>query len=133
MGDIITKEILDWILTYPELLKCFSTIARLCNDIKTTKGEQIGAHHASTVQCYMLQHRTTMHGACEKIKELIEDTWKDMMELYLAPTERPKLIAKTVVDVTRTADYIYKKTDAFTFSHTIKDMIAKLYVEPTLF
>ncbi|CAL5003852.1 unnamed protein product [Urochloa decumbens] len=133
MGDIITKEILDWLLTYPELLKCFSTIARLCNDIKSTEREQNGAHHASTVQCYMLQHRTTMHGACEKIKELIEDTWKDMMNLYLTPTERPKLIAKTVVDVTRTADYIYKKTDAFTFSHTIKDMIAMLYVEPTLF
>ncbi|CAL4996946.1 unnamed protein product [Urochloa decumbens] len=133
MGDIITKEILDWLLTYPELLKCFSTIARLCNDIKSTEREQNGAHHASTVQCYMLQHKTTMHGACEKIKELIEDTWKDMMNLYLTPTERPKLIAKTVVDVTRTVDYIYKKTDAFTFSHTIKDMIAMLYVEPTLF
>ncbi|CAL5008198.1 unnamed protein product [Urochloa decumbens] len=133
MGDIITKEILDWLLTYPELLKCLSTIARLCNDIKSTEREQNGAHHASTVQCYMLQHRTTMHGACEKIKELIEDTWKDMMNLYLTPTERPKLIAKTIVDVTRTADYIYKKTDAFTFSHTIKDMIAMLYVEPTLF
>ncbi|CAL5008204.1 unnamed protein product [Urochloa decumbens] len=132
MGDIITKEILDWLLTYPELLKCLSTIALLCNDIKSTEREQNGPHHASTVQCYMLQHRTTMNGACEKIKELIEDTWKDMMNLYLTPTERPKLIAKTVVDVTRTADYIYKKTDAFTFSHTIKDMIAMLYVEPTL-
>ncbi|CAO2189628.1 unnamed protein product [Urochloa humidicola] len=133
MGDIITKEILDWLLTYPELLKCLSIIARLCNDIKSTEREQIGAHHASTVQCYMLQHSTTMHGACDKIKELIEDTWKDMIKLYLTPTERPKLIAKTVVDVTRTADYIYKKTDAFTFSHTIKDMITMLYVEPTLF
>ena len=38
MGDdIITKEILDWLLTYPELLKCFSTIARLSNDIKSTE------------------------------------------------------------------------------------------------
>lgn len=73
-----------------------------------------------------------MDDACENIKELIEDTWKDMMELYLAPTEQPKLIAQTVVDIARTADYMYKETDAFTFSHTIKDMIVKLFVEPVL-
>jgi len=28
-----------------------------------------------------------MHGACEKIKDLIEDSWKDMMQLYLTPIE----------------------------------------------
>lgn len=95
--------------------------------------EQTGGHHASTVQCYMLQHSTTMHDACEKIKGLIEDSWKDMMQLYLTPTEQSKVVAQTVVDFARTGDYMYKKTDAFTFSHTIKDMIALLYVEPILF
>jgi beta-farnesene synthase len=80
----------------------------------------------------MLKHGTTMDDAYEKIKELIEDTWKDMMELYLTPTEQPKLVTQTVVDFARTADYMYKKTDAFTFSHTLKDMIAKLFVEPIL-
>ena len=74
-----------------------------------------------------------MSDAFERIKDLIEDAWKDMMKLFLTPTEQPKLIAKTVVDFARTADYIYKKTDAFTFSHTIKDMITMLYVDPTLF
>lgn len=92
--------------------------------------EQIGGHHASTIQCYMLQHGTTMHDACEKIKELIEDSWKDMIKFYLTPTEQPKVVAQTVVDFARTGDYMYKKTDAFTFSHTIKDMIGLLYVEP---
>ncbi|KAG0522678.1 hypothetical protein BDA96_07G058300 [Sorghum bicolor] len=132
MGDNITKEILEWFLTYPELLKSFTTIARLSNDIASTKREQNVGHHVSTVQCYMLKHGTTMDDAYEKIKELIEDTWKDMMELYLTPTEQPKLVTQTVVDFARTADYMYKKTDAFTFSHTLKDMIAKLFVEPIL-
>ncbi|KAJ1267460.1 hypothetical protein BS78_07G057800 [Paspalum vaginatum] len=131
MGDIITKEILDWLMTYPELMKCYTAIARMCNDIASTEREQTRRHHASTVQCYMLQHGTTMLDACEKIKMLIEDTWKDLMKLYLTPTKEPKLIAQTAFDFTRTADYMYKKTDAFTFSHTLKDMIALLYVEPT--
>jgi hypothetical protein len=37
MGDIIKKEILDWLLTYPELMKSFTTLCRLSNDIASTK------------------------------------------------------------------------------------------------
>uniref|UniRef100_A0A0E0HSH4 Sesquiterpene synthase n=1 Tax=Oryza nivara TaxID=4536 RepID=A0A0E0HSH4_ORYNI len=131
MGDIITKETLDWLLTYPELLKCFTTLARLSNDIVSTKREQKGEHHVSTVQCYMFQHGTTMHDACVKIKELIEDSWKDIVKEYLTlPTEQPKIVAETIVDLARTADYMYKKTDSYTFANTIKDMVASLYVKP---
>ncbi|TVU42977.1 hypothetical protein EJB05_09404, partial [Eragrostis curvula] len=132
MSDIVTKEILDWLLTYPKLIKSYTTLSRLCNDISSTKREQTGGHYASTVQCYMLQHGTTMHEACEKIKELTEDSWKDMMKLNITPTKQPKVVTQTVIDFARTADYMYKTTDAFTFSHTIKDMIALLYIEPTL-
>lgn len=130
MGDSITKESFEWLLTYPELAKSLMNISRLLNDTASTKREQNAGQHVSTVQCYMLKHGTTMDEACEKIKELTEDSWKDMMELYLTPTEHPKLIAQTIVDFARTADYMYKETDGFTFSHTIKDMIAKLFVDP---
>lgn len=37
MGDAVTNETLDWLLTYPELLKCFTTFVRLSNDIASTK------------------------------------------------------------------------------------------------
>jgi beta-farnesene synthase len=37
MGDIITKEVLDWLLTYPELLKCFTTFVQLSNDNTSTE------------------------------------------------------------------------------------------------
>uniref|UniRef100_A0A0E0QET6 Uncharacterized protein n=1 Tax=Oryza rufipogon TaxID=4529 RepID=A0A0E0QET6_ORYRU len=106
----------------------YTTCVRLSNDIASTKREQAGDHYASTIQCYMLQHGTTIHEACIGIKELIEDSWKDMMKEYLAPTNlQPKIVARTVIDFARTGDYIYKQADSFTFSHTIKDMIASLY------
>uniref|UniRef100_A0A0D3GWQ9 Sesquiterpene synthase n=1 Tax=Oryza barthii TaxID=65489 RepID=A0A0D3GWQ9_9ORYZ len=128
MGDFITKDTLDYLLTYPKLLKCYTTCVRLSNDIASTKREQAGDHYASTIQCYMLEHGTTIHEACIGIKELIEDSWKDMMKEYLAPTNlQPKIVARTVIDFARTGDYIYKQADSFTFSHTIKDMIASLY------
>jgi hypothetical protein len=37
MGDNRTKEIPDWLLTYPELMKSFTTLCRLSNDIASTK------------------------------------------------------------------------------------------------
>jgi hypothetical protein len=74
-----------------------------------------------------------MHKACEDLKELIEDSWKDLTSVYIRPTtDHPKVVAQTVLDFARTADFMYKKTDAFTFSHTIKDTIELLYLEPTL-
>ncbi len=79
----------------------------------------------------MLQHGATAHEACVGIKELIEDSWKDMMKEYLTPTDlQPKIVARTVIDFARTGDYMYKQVDSFTISHTIKDMIASLYMEP---
>ncbi|XP_006659166.1 beta-sesquiphellandrene synthase-like [Oryza brachyantha] len=130
MGDFITKGSLDWLLTYPDLLKSYTTCIRLSNDMASTKREQIGDHYASTIQCYMLQHDATVHETCIGIRELIEDSWKDMMKEYLTPTQQPKVVARTIIDFARTGDYMYKQNDAFTCSHTIKDMIASLYVEP---
>uniref|UniRef100_A0A0D9X4S5 Uncharacterized protein n=1 Tax=Leersia perrieri TaxID=77586 RepID=A0A0D9X4S5_9ORYZ len=130
MGDFITKEILDCLLTYPELLKSYTNGVRLSNDIASTKREQTGDHHASTIQCYMLQHNTMVHEACTRIKELIEDSWKDMMKEYCTPTSQPKVVARTIIDFARTGDYMYKQADSFTFAHTIKDTITSLYMEP---
>jgi hypothetical protein len=39
----------------------------------------------------MKEHGTTKE-ACEKIKELTEDSWKDMLEQCLALNELPKVV-----------------------------------------
>lgn len=78
----------------------------------------------------MKEHGTTMHDACDKIKELIEDSWKDMLEHSIAPTEQPMVVPRTVLNFARTVDNMYKHNDAFTSPGTIKDMITLLFVEP---
>ncbi|TVU50445.1 hypothetical protein EJB05_01816, partial [Eragrostis curvula] len=130
MDDIITKNTMDWVSSCPELIKSFGIFARFSNDIVSTKREQMGKHSASTVQCYMEEHGTTMANACEKIKELTEDSWKYMIEQCLVLTEQPKVVPRTVLNFARTVDYIYKTTDSYTFSYVIKDMITLLYVKP---
>jgi hypothetical protein len=37
MGDVITKETLDWVLSYPQFLTTYGTIVRLSNDVVSTK------------------------------------------------------------------------------------------------
>jgi len=78
----------------------------------------------------MKKHGTTMNDACEKIKELTEDSWKDMLEQGLALKELPKVVARIVFDFSRTTDNMYKDLDALTSSEALKEMIQLLFVEP---
>ncbi|XP_040375922.1 beta-sesquiphellandrene synthase-like [Oryza brachyantha] len=131
MDDIETKDILEWLLSYPSLFKSFDRFVRLSNDIVSNKREQTGDHYASTIQCYMKEHGTTIDDTCRKLKELIEDSWKDMIEHCTNPTyEQPLIVPQTVVNFARTVTTMYRHGDAFTSSHTIKEMIASLYVVP---
>lgn len=78
----------------------------------------------------MQEHGTTMGDACQKIKELTEDSWKYMIQQFIVLGEKPMVVPQTILNIARTVDYIYKITDSYTFPHVIKDMITMLYVKP---
>ena len=65
MDEITSEETFKWVLESPQLIKCLGIFVRLSNDIVSTKREQIGDHCGSTIQCYMKEHGTTMHDACQ--------------------------------------------------------------------
>ncbi|KAL6840798.1 hypothetical protein ACP4OV_029324 [Aristida adscensionis] len=130
MGDVITRETFEWLLSYPQFMKSFGIFVRLSNDLVSTKREQTARHCASTVQCYMKEHGTTMQDACQKIQELKEDSWKDMLEQCLVLTELPFVVPRTVLNLSRASDNMYKQCDAYTTSEAIKDAINLLFVEP---
>ncbi|RCV29876.1 hypothetical protein SETIT_6G048400v2 [Setaria italica] len=130
MGDIITKEVFEWILSYPQFFKSFAIFVRLANDLVSTQREQTGDHSPSSIQCYMKEHGTTMQDAYKKIKQLSEDSWKDMIQGSLVLEDQPKVVPRTVLDLSRTAVYMYKQCDAFTTSEILQEMIKLLFVEP---
>ncbi|CAM0881155.1 unnamed protein product [Alopecurus aequalis] len=131
VGGIATNETFEWVLSYPQLFKSFDMFVRFSNDIVSSQREQNGDHYASTIQCYMEEHGATMQDAREKIKDLVEDSWKDMVQHFIAPTEKqPLAVPQTVVNFARTVNNMYKHGDAFTSSHEIKEIITLLYVEP---
>uniref|UniRef100_A0A0E0JI01 Terpene synthase N-terminal domain-containing protein n=1 Tax=Oryza punctata TaxID=4537 RepID=A0A0E0JI01_ORYPU len=131
MDDIATKDIFEWILSYPSLFKSFDIFMRLSNDIVSNKREQTGDHYASTIQCYMKEHGTTIHETYQRLRELIEDSWKDMVEHCTNPIDdQPLIVPQIVVNFARTVTTMYTHGDAFTSSHTIKEMISSIYVVP---
>nr|AAS88571.1 terpene synthase 4 [Zea mays] len=131
MGDMsIRKETFEWALSFPQFIRTFGSFVRLSNDVVSTKREQTKDHSPSTVHCYMKEHGTTMDDACEKIKELIEDSWKDMLEQSLALKGLPKVVPQLVFDFSRTTDNMYRDRDALTSSEALKEMIQLLFVEP---
>ncbi|KAL6840795.1 hypothetical protein ACP4OV_029321 [Aristida adscensionis] len=129
MGEI-TKETLEWAIGYPQLLKSFDTFVRLSDDIVSTEREKSGNNCASTVQCYMNLHGTTIHEASQRIKEITEDLWKDMLQHYLTTTEQQRVVSQMVLNFSRTGDYMYHNLDKFTSSCVIKEMIKQIFVEP---
>ncbi|KAK3122821.1 hypothetical protein QOZ80_8AG0618830 [Eleusine coracana subsp. coracana] len=133
MGKIVTKETLEWFLSYPPFVRSFDTFVRLSDDVASTEREQTGDHSVSTVQCYMKEHGTTMPEARRKIRELIEEQWKDMLQYHLTVgmTEQTMIVSWAVINFSRTGDYMYHKDiDKFTSSHAIKETIKSLFVEP---
>ncbi|XP_044954970.1 zingiberene synthase-like [Hordeum vulgare subsp. vulgare] len=132
VGGIATTDTFEWILNYPQLFKTFDMFVRFSNDIVSSQREQVGDHYASTIQCYMEEHGATLKDALKKIKDHVEDSWKDMVRHCVTSTEQqqPLAVPWTVVNFARTVNNMYKRGDAFTSSHEIKEMITLLYVEP---
>ena len=79
----------------------------------------------------MKEHGATMHEACKRLKELTEDLWKGMVQHHLASTEQTEIVSCMVLNLARTGNYMYQNNvDKFTSSHTIKEAIRRLFVEP---
>ena len=66
--------------------------------------EQTGEHNASTVQSYMMEHEVTKEVACVKLNELIEDSWKDMLTVFLAPTNQPLVVPQMILNLSKASD-----------------------------
>ncbi|XXG83108.1 hypothetical protein AAC387_Pa10g0942 [Persea americana] len=56
MGEIVTKEALEWAMSTPQLIKACSANARVKDDIQSNKSEQERGHVASSVQLYIKEN-----------------------------------------------------------------------------
>lgn len=81
----------------------------------------------STVQTCMKQYGVTREEANDKLRVIIEEAWMDILEEYL-DQKHPMTLLEKAVNVAQTMDFMYKREDAYTFSFSLKDVIASMYV-----
>ncbi|XP_043701580.1 (-)-germacrene D synthase-like [Telopea speciosissima] len=131
MGDIETKEALDWAIDDPKLVRASSLIGRLINDILSHKMEQEKGDVCSSIECYMKQHGVTEQEVCDELSRRVENAWKDVNESFIKPTAIPMPFLMRVVNLGRMIDVIYKHKDGYTdSSKELKEYITLLFIDP---
>uniref|UniRef100_A0A0A9DV46 Stc1 n=1 Tax=Arundo donax TaxID=35708 RepID=A0A0A9DV46_ARUDO len=130
MEDIATKESFDWVSSMPKIVHSLCIILRLLDDLKSYDREQMSLHVASTIDSGMKEHNVSMELAQKKIKELIEQSWKNLNEEWLKPNKtQPMELLERIFNLTRTMEFYYKQDDAYTNSYIIKDTINSVFVD----
>ncbi|CAN6203433.1 unnamed protein product [Urochloa humidicola] len=127
MGNTTTREAIEWAFSYPEMIRAVCIVGRICNDIMSHEREQVSKHVASTVQTCMKEYGITVDQANGKLRELIDEAWMDIVQGCLVRTHPMELLEKAV-NVARAMDNIYKRDDAYTHPHSLKETITLVYV-----
>ncbi|PKU80372.1 (-)-germacrene D synthase [Dendrobium catenatum] len=134
MGDEATKEVFDWVSTFPKFTHQASLICRIRDDVVSQEFEQKRNHVASTVQCYMKEYSATLDHACEELLKMVEHAWKILNHEYLNLSGTfSRDILMRVINFARLMETAYDAQDKYTHSVLIKDHISMLLVEPVSF
>ncbi|OEL30914.1 (E)-beta-farnesene synthase [Dichanthelium oligosanthes] len=128
MGDVATSEAIEWVRTYPKIIRGVCIIGRVMNDIVSHEREQASDHVVSTVQTCMKEYGLTVAQANEKLGETVEEAWMDIVQECL-DQKHPMAILEKAVNLARVMDFMYKTGDAYTLSHNLKDLMTSLYVK----
>ncbi|PHT73361.1 hypothetical protein T459_24146 [Capsicum annuum] len=134
MGKIATKDAFDWISTEPPILVAACIIARLVNDLVSHEEEQKRGDAPSAIECSMNEYGVIKEEAYMKIKSIIENYWKDLIQGYFKLTGViPRVLLMSIIILTRVAEFLYKDEDAYTFSkNNVKDAISAILIDPII-
>ncbi|WVZ95121.1 hypothetical protein U9M48_040922, partial [Paspalum notatum var. saurae] len=128
LGDVTTKEAVEWVFTYPKIVRGVCIVGRIGNDIVSHEREQASEHVVSTVQTCIKQYGVTVDEANDKLRVIIEEAWMDIVQECL-DQKHPMALLEKVVDLGRTMDFMYKREDAYTLSFSLKDTMDLTYVK----
>ncbi|XP_052727125.1 probable sesquiterpene synthase, partial [Vigna angularis] len=131
LADFATKDVLDWILSNPDILRAASVIARVLDDMASHRFEQERVHVASAVECCMKQYSISEGEAYNLIHKDVEDCWKVINEECLKSNDIPKIALDCIANYARMAELSYEDhKDKFTNGELLIDYVSSLLVYP---
>ncbi|XP_044319526.1 tau-cadinol synthase-like [Triticum aestivum] len=128
MGDLVTKESFEWVAGYPNVAIACGKIARLMDDIAAFKGGKAKGDMATSIECYMDEHRVTSAIAISKILSLLEEEWKNLNKA-LFQHHAQLLVVQRIIKFANSMPLFYAEKDAYTFNIHLKDTVESLLVE----
>ncbi|KAL9271746.1 (-)-drimenol synthase-like protein [Drosera capensis] len=132
MGEVVTKEALEWASENPKVVNAAGIIGRLLDDMGSHNFEQSRDHVPSAVECFMRQHGVSQDKACLELHKKVREAWKVVNEALLRPTVMPVPLLDRVLNLCRVTEVIYKGADLYTFANsaTMKGLISSMFVDP---
>ncbi|KAK4572333.1 hypothetical protein RGQ29_030676 [Quercus rubra] len=126
----LTRETLDYLNGYPNIIRWSSLISRLENDLGTSPDELKRGDVPKSIQCYMNETGASEEDAREYIRCMINATWKKMNECIATSS----LLSQTFIEMTfnapRMTYFMYHHGDGHGVgNHKIKDCILSLLVQ----
>ncbi|KAG6392150.1 hypothetical protein SASPL_146361 [Salvia splendens] len=131
MGDCVTKEAFDFVLSEPDVVKSALIIGRLTDDIAGHEFERKREHIPSMVECYTEEHNKSKEEAVDELLKRIETAWKLINEAFLKPTKIPTPPLFRILNFARVIEVIYSKGDWFTHvGPEMQKLITQLLIDP---
>ncbi|KAJ9676254.1 hypothetical protein PVL29_024989 [Vitis rotundifolia] len=133
MGEIVSKEAFDWVISDPKIIRASTVIARFMDDMTSHKFEQERGHVASGIECYMKQCGVSEEQAHKEFHNQIVNAWMDINQECLKPTAVPMPLLTRVLNLSRVMDVIYKEGDGYTHvGKVMKDNIGSVLIDPII-
>ncbi|XP_075653682.1 terpene synthase 10-like [Castanea sativa] len=127
----ITKEALQCLEEYHNIIRLSSMIFRFENDLGTSPDELKKGDVPKSIQCYMHETGALYEGAYEYIQYLSGITWKQMNKVRVAKSPFSKTYIGIAVNLSRTAMFFYHHGDKFGVTNReTKDRVLSLLVQP---
>ncbi|KAF8364597.1 hypothetical protein HHK36_033432 [Tetracentron sinense] len=131
LGIKITKEALECLMEYPNLVRWSNLVVRFADDLGTSTDELERGDVPKSIQCYMHESGVSEETAREHIKHLIRDTMKKMNKDRVASSPFPQPFISAAVNATRTAQFMYQYGDGHGVpDQETKERVFSLLVEP---
>ncbi|KAM3377477.1 (-)-camphene/tricyclene synthase, chloroplastic-like [Capsicum galapagoense] len=127
----ITKEALEWISKYPDIIRWASTIIRFTDDLGTSSYELERGDVPKAIQCYMNEKGVSEEEARKHINMLLKETWKLFNAAQQDNSISYEIFFGCAINAARASHTIYQHGDGHGIQNSdIKNRISQLYFEP---
>ncbi|KAH7652867.1 Alpha-humulene synthase protein [Dioscorea alata] len=134
IGEEVTKETLEWIASFPQISNDITSISRLMDDAADSEFEAEREHVISTISCCMKEYGDSWEEAKLRILGMVENAWMDINRECLRLNNMiPSYVLVRFVNLACMMETIYRNSDGYTESASLKKTISLLLVEPIIF